>query len=453
MNYLEDIGASELTKCPECNSNDLVMCLDCNYQILECDCPADAFAILNLYCGECNIGYEKNLDDFFDDLLDDIPDAEIADEELSPYSYGDVIWGADAYDEAAILEEYTSTKDYDDYSTGPGEVKDLSELKNLPTFDMERHMKGAIYDFEQGFGILPSETAGHKKSKPKSSGPYTSSTIPKTSKFPTTTFQKCRHYPPETAIKVAEDVTVYPSSMNNNRGANDLEPDFGLYADTGWKPAWRNEFIIWPDFNIPTFSQIAVEQINSALDRAIEGQKVEFGCIGGHGRTGTILACMKVWGSYRDGKPVTAAEAVKWVRSKYCHEAIENEKQEWWVEKYSNIMFGTPLGEMPVSQFKTSFAASDCQRISHYQMFLAGANSCLAKDNCKFWNADFKDFDKGNIPKMKVDEKKVAMWEKKIAAREQNQKLPFVPNSGWLATNNKKKNSKKNSKKKKGVKK
>lgn len=61
--------------------------------------------------------------------------------------------------------------------------------------------------------------------------------------------------------------------------------------------------------------------LTDVLDRAGQGQRVEVGCLGGHGRTGTALACLAVL----TGTP--AADAVDWVRANYCYKAVEADSQ------------------------------------------------------------------------------------------------------------------------------
>ena len=70
--------------------------------------------------------------------------------------------------------------------------------------------------------------------------------------------------------------------------------DFGLYLDPSWNPTWPAEIIDWPDFELPRDGAHAAAQIYAAFSRAKDGQGVEIGCIGGLGRTGTVLACMAV---------------------------------------------------------------------------------------------------------------------------------------------------------------
>ena len=62
-----------------------------------------------------------------------------------------------------------------------------------------------------------------------------------------------------------------------------------------------------------------------ALDRARGGELVEIGCLGGHGRTGTALACLAILTG------IPADEAVPWVRANYCARGVETIEQEAFV--------------------------------------------------------------------------------------------------------------------------
>lgn len=53
------------------------------------------------------------------------------------------------------------------------------------------------------------------------------------------------------------------------------------------------------------------------LDR---GQSVEVGCLGGHGRTGTALACLAVLAGLGE-------DPVRWIRARYCQHAVETDEQ------------------------------------------------------------------------------------------------------------------------------
>ncbi len=98
-------------------------------------------------------------------------------------------------------------------------------------------------------------------------------------------------------------------------------PDFGLYLDGRWKPPWSHDHLDWPDFGVPTDLIQVTATLRSLLERAGQGQAVEIGCIGGHGRTGTALACLAIL----SGLP--GEEAVAWIRDQYCSEAVETVEQ------------------------------------------------------------------------------------------------------------------------------
>jgi hypothetical protein len=100
---------------------------------------------------------------------------------------------------------------------------------------------------------------------------------------------------------------------------------FGLYVDEGWSPDWPAEVIDWIDFGLPRSPDDAARAIRAAFDRARNGERVEVGCHGGLGRTGTVLACMATLAG------VPPADAVAWVRAHYRAEAVETAGQEAWI--------------------------------------------------------------------------------------------------------------------------
>ncbi len=101
--------------------------------------------------------------------------------------------------------------------------------------------------------------------------------------------------------------------------------DYGLYLDARWRPTWNADVIDWEDYGLPLDSTEALQAICKAFDRARHGERVEIGCIGGLGRTGTVLACMAILAG------VAPEQAVEWVRDHYDPEAVETPEQEGWV--------------------------------------------------------------------------------------------------------------------------
>jgi hypothetical protein len=138
----------------------------------------------------------------------------------------------------------------------------------------------------------------------------------------------CRHEADEI---VFPDGTKVLLSGWFHRKDHQPEPDWGVYCDPMWKPTvtWPSVMLDWPDLGVPNDKGEADEQIISALKRAIAGERVEIACIGGHGRSGTIVACM----AYLMGVPID--EVVTWLRLRYCIRAIQEPSQQYWIERFA----------------------------------------------------------------------------------------------------------------------
>jgi protein-tyrosine phosphatase len=118
------------------------------------------------------------------------------------------------------------------------------------------------------------------------------------------------------------------------RTSHEPKPDFGLYLDPAWSPTWPAVLLDWPDFGVPADWQAADAAIRDAFERARAGQTVEVACIGGHGRTGTVLACMAILAG------VPPSEAVEWVRARYCRRAVQEPGQQYWIERWAERTAG-----------------------------------------------------------------------------------------------------------------
>jgi hypothetical protein len=118
------------------------------------------------------------------------------------------------------------------------------------------------------------------------------------------------------------------SFLGDDRYEREPVPAFGLYFDERWDPPWAHAHVDWPDFGVPADIAGLRASLVDLLDRARAGDRVEVGCLGGHGRTGTALACLAVL----TGTP--AGDAAGWVRAHYCPEAIETDAQREFVEAF-----------------------------------------------------------------------------------------------------------------------
>ena len=103
--------------------------------------------------------------------------------------------------------------------------------------------------------------------------------------------------------------------------------DFTLVLAGGPVPPWPHRLIRWPDFGVPADRADALAALREAHQRARAGERVEAGCKGGTGRTGTALAALAILDGLRP------REAVTWVRRGYHPRAIETPWQRLWLRR------------------------------------------------------------------------------------------------------------------------
>jgi hypothetical protein len=108
------------------------------------------------------------------------------------------------------------------------------------------------------------------------------------------------------------------------------DPALGVYLLGRRPPAvsWESRWIRWPDFRLPTDEASVLPVLSEAWRRAA-AERVEVACAGGHGRTGTALACLAIL----DGVP--APQAVACVREQSDPPAVETPGQRRYVTQWS----------------------------------------------------------------------------------------------------------------------
>ena len=95
----------------------------------------------------------------------------------------------------------------------------------------------------------------------------------------------------------------------------------------------RMVFVRWPDWGVIGIDRFK-RLIRLAHRTLKEGQTVEVGCIGAHGRTGTFLAGLMV-----EVEGIGYQEAVQAIRRQYCLKAIENYPQEEMVRDVEQALY------------------------------------------------------------------------------------------------------------------
>ena len=99
------------------------------------------------------------------------------------------------------------------------------------------------------------------------------------------------------------------------------------------------------DGNVPTSIEDTMQLLEFLASSLKAGKKVHLGCIGGHGRTGTILSALVC---YMTGNK----NATEYVRTNYCEKAVESVTQINWLYKNFGIekvkpskIYGTTAGQ------------------------------------------------------------------------------------------------------------
>lgn len=167
--------------------------------------------------------------------------------------------------------------------------------------------------------------------------------------YSTSNYKSCKH--DREAFKLEDNLSIFASAWRDVKYAADQNVfDVGVYMYDSWQVGvtvtaglnvpWsghdvaKQVILDWPDFNIPDKDVPMVEIVKWMLAQMGEGVRFETGCMGGHGRTGTMLACLLA------AQGVAPGTALKRVRAEHCDKAIENQKQGEYVATFYKMFHG-----------------------------------------------------------------------------------------------------------------
>ena len=232
---------------------------------------------------------------------------------------------------------------------------------------------------------------------------------PNKTSYTYSSYSKCRHYGQE--VVFPDGTRIIASSQHTRtvkQAEEDVErnawPSFGIYMASSWSPRWLSFYINWTDHGLPLIPDSdVIWACEKALAWAREGEVIEIGCIGGHGRTGALMACMATMCG------VPATEAAQWVWDNYCTEAIESASQEWYIIHFDEVRRGVPEAEQtpmpkpkPVAStgYKptgTGASSSYCTEIGHFRLWVQAKTCEQAKSTtgCWWWPKDVEKFERG----------------------------------------------------------
>jgi len=111
-----------------------------------------------------------------------------------------------------------------------------------------------------------------------------------------------------------------------------MVPTWGCYLDEDWtkvKTDYSKIVIPWPDCGAINLSMLK-SLVQTVREKLEAGETIDIACLLGHGRTGTLLACLLV-----DIEGLAPDAAISEVRHRHCEHAVEFEEQEELVRSYS----------------------------------------------------------------------------------------------------------------------
>ena len=161
----------------------------------------------------------------------------------------------------------------------------------------------------------------------------------------------CSHHLQPFTFKVGEqEYTLYGSAFSDRKSEPQADKaGVCVFLDPRWmqeyRPVWINPamaeimgnrvqakletptiFLDWPDMGVLEIEDL--KHVVSYLANVID-IGVEIGCMGGHGRTGTLMALVMVQ------LGCDAEEAIQTIRTDYCDKAIETKKQENLIKAFA----------------------------------------------------------------------------------------------------------------------
>lgn len=150
-----------------------------------------------------------------------------------------------------------------------------------------------------------------------------------------------------TAFWAANKLPAYTQGIFRAVGLNEPSVGYGTtveHNDAGglfWGLQLRQPIPIfnmpWADFDVPGMDYAWWDTLADNIAGIVvpDGARVAvaFACDGGHGRTGTALSII----AQLLGEVPTGEDPVKWVRARYCENAVETIEQLAYVESVSGV--------------------------------------------------------------------------------------------------------------------
>jgi len=164
--------------------------------------------------------------------------------------------------------------------------------------------------------------------------------------------ERCFHKHPPLPIEGHDKVLVYGGNCSNP-----VVTDADIYVGLDYGMATHRQRFPWVEGDAihykiedrypPDDAKEFLELIEYLADQANGGAKIHIGCIGGHGRTGIVLAAMVALMTDED-------DPISYVRKHYCKKAVETPAQVKFLVKHFGCV--TVEGSKPAYSGKAKAA-------------------------------------------------------------------------------------------------
>lgn len=164
------------------------------------------------------------------------------------------------------------------------------------------------------------------------------------------------------------DLVIYGGSCSTP-AVSDADIYVGLDSSVNLKGIllpWSTQKLVYfniRDMDAPEDPEAFKRLIDWIKEQVVAGKKVHVGCIGGHGRTGTVLAALVSL----FGEP----DAIAYVRKHYCQKAVESGTQVKFLGKHFGITAAT--GYKSSSSYgesgygKSGYSSRSSQKVREYE--------------------------------------------------------------------------------------
>jgi hypothetical protein len=150
---------------------------------------------------------------------------------------------------------------------------------------------------------------------------------------------------------VKSDLDVYVVLQKGDMGGRQSDP---------WEKQARVEVqYSINDMGVPSNVSRFKKMVTWLCSQLQDGKSVHVGCIGGHGRTGTVLSAIVA-------EALGETDAIQYVRKHYCKRAVESREQVQFLMKHYHVTTVTPTKSGGVLKMTSSKPSDDTHTFDFY---------------------------------------------------------------------------------------